>query len=619
MKTRIALTFLSISLVIPIQTRAQDEQPLIETYPQIVRISYVEGDVRINRGQQYEKETGKAWEKAVANLPLESGYSLVTGAGRAEIEFEDSSTVYLAENSVLIFNDLYTTGEIPYSDIALLSGTASFHVDATIAGEKFILRTITGEETVRYPDGIHARISSYADGTAITHYIDAFLHGPGDSQKIIPAGQTMMHIKGKQFVPAGTDVAGDFAAWDKWVAGRVAKRTAAMNEVMKKSGLTQPIPGIAEMYGQGTFFPCEPYGTCWEPNLAELRQQPGGSLAEAAMSSVSGRQARPVQAGYAGSTPRLLMEDFFSCSPAGMRYWYTWDQEAGSEILFDLSLEQSAFLSPYNTYPYNWAICHAGSWIYMRHHYVWVAGRNRHHHPPIHWVKSGHTAGYVPIHPKDVKGQPPINRSHGIFAANNKNGQPVERVRFDPSRSIVSLNATPREFRKPYIASLSRAEEPRMEVRPMREAFSKSENNMRAASIPISFDHKTQSFMMTRQEMHGNRSVAVTAPVNNYSGNLQARGSGYSGSANRSGGYSGGYNGGGGGYSGGGGHPSGGGGYSGGGGGGNSGGGNHSSGGGGGGGGYSGGSGGSSAGGSGGGGSQVSAGSSASSSGGRPR
>ena len=46
---------------------------------------------------------------------------------------------------------------------------------------------------------------------------------------------------------------------------RVAQRDAAVARVMEASGLTQPIPGMADMDGQGKFFDCAPYGTCWEP------------------------------------------------------------------------------------------------------------------------------------------------------------------------------------------------------------------------------------------------------------------------------------------------------------------------------------------------------------------
>ena len=53
---------------------------------------------------------------------------------------------------------------------------------------------------------------------------------------------------------AGPDDSGAFAEFDKWVADRVAQRTAAMADVMKAAGLTSPLPGLADMKGQGTFF-----------------------------------------------------------------------------------------------------------------------------------------------------------------------------------------------------------------------------------------------------------------------------------------------------------------------------------------------------------------------------
>jgi hypothetical protein len=119
------------------------------TYAQIVRISYVEGDVRIARGEQNEKPAGEAWEQAVADLPLETGFSLVTGNGRAEIELEDASTIYLGENSVLIFNDLHTTSGVPYTEVALLSGTVSLAIKPYIYGETFVLRTPTDYSSPR--------------------------------------------------------------------------------------------------------------------------------------------------------------------------------------------------------------------------------------------------------------------------------------------------------------------------------------------------------------------------------------------------------------------------------------------------------------------------------------
>ena len=77
---------------------------------------------------------------------------------------------------------------------------------------------------------------------------------------------------------AGPDDSGAFAEWDKWVADRVAQRTAAMADVMKEAGLTSPLPGLAGMKGQGTFFACAPYGTCWQPAATDDPQQSAAKL-----------------------------------------------------------------------------------------------------------------------------------------------------------------------------------------------------------------------------------------------------------------------------------------------------------------------------------------------------
>ena len=238
------------------------------TYAQIVRISYVEGDVRIARGEQNEKPAGEPWEQAVADLPLETGFSLVTGNGRAEIELEDASTIYLGENSVLIFNDLHTTSGIPYTEVALLSGTLSLAIKPYIFGEKLVVNTPTDNIVVKYPLWAFFRVNSYIDGTRLTSQDSEGLHLPELAPKQTGKVQTMALRDGHLLDATGPDDPGAFAEFDKWVADRVAQRTAAMADVMKAAGLTTPLPGLADMKGQGTFFPCAPYGTCWQPGTS---------------------------------------------------------------------------------------------------------------------------------------------------------------------------------------------------------------------------------------------------------------------------------------------------------------------------------------------------------------
>ena len=97
--------------------------PAQQMYPQIVRLSYVEGDVRMSRGQAGEKASHDEWEKAAVDVPIYDGFTLVTGAGgRAEVELEDASHVYLDENSVLSFPVLNANASSRHTELDLVSG-----------------------------------------------------------------------------------------------------------------------------------------------------------------------------------------------------------------------------------------------------------------------------------------------------------------------------------------------------------------------------------------------------------------------------------------------------------------------------------------------------------------
>jgi hypothetical protein len=513
-----------------------------DTYDQIVRISYVEGDVRIARGKEAEHATGAVWEKAVANLPLEAGFSLVTGEGRAEIEFENASTLYLAENSVLTFNDMHTTAGIPYTELALLSGAASVNIRPYVAGEIFLLRTPTDDFSVDYPHKFTARIGSYVDAATITPLDPHGLSLPQSTTRMLAMGQTLTMREGRTVESAETVDPHAFAAWDKWVADRIAQRDAAVAEVMKASGLSEPIPGMAAMAGQGTFFDCAPYGTCWEPPspAAERQARGGGPADDSQVSSSTGLQ-KPAAAAVPARSSALrntgpgaplddaYADDLFLCPPLALRYQLYRNSQTGPMAAID-----STF-NPY-PYPYQWAVCHTGSWIHRNHRYVWVAGHRRHHLEAVRWVKSGHTVAYVPIHPYDVKGRPPLNRKEEVFAVNRSNGLTIERVKLDPDRPIEMLNTPPREFRAAFVPPLPRASEPRLAVHPMKDVFASKGNLARAAGIPLSFDHKSQTFMMARQGMQGNHgSTTSFAPITNRSGNLQGGTSGFSGGGYRGG------------------------------------------------------------------------------------
>jgi FecR protein len=497
------------------------------TYAQVVRISYVEGDVRVQRGKPNGKPGGAVWEKAVADLPVETGFSVATGNGRAEIEFENASTIYLGENSVLTFNDLHETAGVPFTELGLLSGAVSLNFHPYTPREKMVLHTPTNDFVSRYPDKSYARIVAYTDALTITPLEGGDVRLPGVPKDKLAAGRTWTWQQSQLVNADGTADQGAYSAWDKWVADRVAQRNAAVASVLAASGLTAPIPGMADMAGAGKFFDCAPYGTCWEPKDAaaedekgaveqprrQLNQHPGLVLA------AYRPFAQPGFAAQAAPDPQADPSDLawhFPCTPLSLLYRST--KDSFPMVQFE---------------PYNWAVCHAGSWVRLPHkkHYVWVAGGKRRHADPVRWVKSGHQVGFVPLHPYDVKGRPAINaeHEHEFFAVSGKSQIIVQPAKFYPGRTIQFLKSPPSEFATAAMRPLTALGAPRMEAHAFLVTVPSKSTVATTTGIPIHFDPRTQSFVTERQETVAGKVTTVLSPISNHNGSLQARASSFSG------------------------------------------------------------------------------------------
>ena len=69
-----------------------------DSQARVVRLSDVQGDVLV------DKNIGQGYEKAFLNLPITQGAKLQTSKnGRAEVEFEDGSTLRLIPDTVVDF------------------------------------------------------------------------------------------------------------------------------------------------------------------------------------------------------------------------------------------------------------------------------------------------------------------------------------------------------------------------------------------------------------------------------------------------------------------------------------------------------------------------------------
>lgn len=113
--SRITFVLLAVAVCVLLALPA-----LADSQARIVRLSDVQGSVQI------DKNTGLGFEEAFINLPITQGTQLKTGdRGRAEVEFEDGSSMRLTPNTTIQFNKLgLSDAGKRISEINLVQGMA---------------------------------------------------------------------------------------------------------------------------------------------------------------------------------------------------------------------------------------------------------------------------------------------------------------------------------------------------------------------------------------------------------------------------------------------------------------------------------------------------------------
>jgi len=120
-------------------------------------------------------------------------------------------------------------------------------------------------------------------------------------------------------------------------------------------------------------------------------------------------------------------------------------------------LRQAAW---YNQQTWIWPVCHTGGWIRSHQRYVFVVGRKHHRRHPGHWIHVHNTVGFVPRHPGDQKGKPPINLKHGVFVPPAKEGGLLQRLDYTAKEKYTVLTNPPKEFRGGGLSEFARVVPP---------------------------------------------------------------------------------------------------------------------------------------------------------------
>ncbi|HLZ12782.1 MAG TPA: FecR family protein [Candidatus Acidoferrum sp.] len=564
-----------------------------------VRLGIVEGDVRVSFGNHTRPDLKKPWQDAVPGEPVSQGFALATGNGRASIEFEDGSTVYLAENSLMLMIDLssesFSEPTTTVSEMSLVTGTATFHLKPA-KGESFFIRTPADRLRVLPPDAFLARVDAYLDATGVTAEgkKGESLTRSGNAPFHFERGQTIFMQRGEviatskakpsldntpqsssadvancmasmqglqppspglqliwedfcegaRFAPAvyahetegaldppdasirNSAYLPDFSPaeeWDAWVAQRARQQSVLMTAALRASGLSSPIPGLAELYQHGKFFDCSPYGKCWQPSGVEANQ-----AAAPAQSQAQNPPGTAPSAPNQGFQPQIVQWYEPRYAICGLDEWTFISRVARSPQELDelLRLKDQAerrrslslLFTQSDCYQHNYVLHHGryAQLLTPRVKPVCTDGKKCKHPPFPHvaTVRVGGRVGFVPRHPADVKGKPPINLKNGILFLPAKPGDRTQQIAVDSSRKFKFEN---RETNVPIRESALRSfavPPPALHGHLMSEATGRPSESRASANLshgPISFDYRSGSFRMPVSEggFHSPRSVVV--------------------------------------------------------------------------------------------------------------
>jgi hypothetical protein len=224
------------------------------SYARIVRLSYVSGDVQIVR-----TDKSNNWEPASLNMPVQQGFALGTNNGRAEIELEHGSTIWLAENSVLQFTEMALSNGGRITRMTLSQGVATF--DASLAnGDVFEVETPSFKITPANKSQF--RVDMFSEGGAVSVFGGKVSVNSAKGDEEVPKGQTFAMNSKATLTALKRNPATD--EWDHWVSSRATAQVNGQNQALGYTNAPFTY-GMGDMgsYGAWNYFPGFGYG--WQP------------------------------------------------------------------------------------------------------------------------------------------------------------------------------------------------------------------------------------------------------------------------------------------------------------------------------------------------------------------
>src|SRR5579863_1411409 len=234
---------------------------LAASQARIVRLSDVQGSVQI------DKNTGMGFENAFLNLPITQGAQVRTGdRGRAEIEFEDGSSMRLAPNTSIEFSTLgLSDSGNRISQVNLTEGMAYVNWLGK-NGDEFSLNF--SREKLTLDHAAHFRIDASPEVANLAVF-------KGDVNVEGPAGKVMVEKKKTATFDASQD---DKSAIESKVSEEPLdswdKEASAYHDEYAKNNSSPYGYGVSDLNYYGAYSNVPGYGTMWQPYFTGVGWDP---------------------------------------------------------------------------------------------------------------------------------------------------------------------------------------------------------------------------------------------------------------------------------------------------------------------------------------------------------
>lgn len=233
---------------------------LAESQARIVRLSDVQGSVQI------DKNTGLGFENAFVNLPITQGVHLKTGpTGRAEVEFEDGSSMRLTPNTTVEFSKLGLTDGQRVSEVNLVEGMTYVN---WLGKDDFSLNF--SREKVSLGRAAHFRVDTSTEVANLAVFKgDVDVQGPNGSLAVAKKKTATFDAANDDKSKIENKIAeAPLDSWDK-------EAVSYHDEYAKNNQSSSPYGyGLSDLNYYGAYSNVAGYGMMWQPYFAGVGWDP---------------------------------------------------------------------------------------------------------------------------------------------------------------------------------------------------------------------------------------------------------------------------------------------------------------------------------------------------------